>query len=221
MTGLTSRVVILGAGGHARVVLALLRAMGATVEGCLAPERPNSRWPREIPWLGSDDSLRSLNTKRDVLLANGIGSVVDCGPRRKAFEIARSAGFHFLTLCHPRATVEADVSLGEGAQVMAGAILQTGVQIGANAIVNTGAIVDHDSLIGDHAHLAPGTRLSGCVTVGSAVHIGTGAVVIQGVTIGKRAVVAAGSVVLADVTEESRVAGVPASPLPSRQGIKS
>jgi sugar O-acyltransferase (sialic acid O-acetyltransferase NeuD family) len=219
VTDPTSRVVILGAGGHARVVLALLRATGATVAGCVAPDRPDSRWPREIAWLGNDDSLRSLGTK-DVLLANGIGSIDDCGPRRKAFEVARSAGFHFLTVCHPRATVEADVSLGEGAQVMAGAILQTGVRIGANAIINTGAIVDHDSLIGDHAHVAPGSRLSGGVTIGSAAHIGTGTIVIQGITIGNGAVVGAGAVVLADVADDSRVAGVPAAPLRSRQGIK-
>ena len=211
----TRRVIILGAGDHARVVLALLRATGAVIEGCLAPERPDSRWPADVPWSGDDTNLRSIAV-RDVLLANGIGSVADCGPRRAAFERARSAGFQFVTLRHRSAVIEADVVLGEGAQVMAGAILQTGARIGANAIVNTGAIVDHDSVIGDHAHVAPGARLSGGVTVGPAAHVGTGSTVIQGIVIGAGAVVAAGAVVLSDVPDNVRVAGVPASLLQRR-----
>jgi UDP-perosamine 4-acetyltransferase len=197
-------------------VLALLRATGAVVEGCLAPERPDSRWPADVHWSGDDTKLRSI-VSRDVLLANGIGSVADSRQRQAAFEHARSAGFEFATLRHRSAVIETDVVLGEGAQVMAGAILQTGVRIGANAIVNTGAIVDHDSLIGDHAHVAPGAQLSGGVAVGPAAHIGTGAIVIQGVVIGTQAVIAAGALVLSNVPDNARVAGAPASPLQKRQ----
>ncbi len=212
MTGGASSVLILGAGGHARVVLATLCASGAVVEGCLAPQRPDGRWPAEIPWLGTDEDLRRLSNER-VVLANGVGSVGDSGRRRAAFELGRSAGFRFVILCHPKAIVEAKVALGEGAQIMAGAIVQTGVQIGSNAIVNTGAIVDHDSVIGDHAHVAPGARVSGGVVVGPAAHVGIGATIIQGVVVGAGALVAAGSVVVSNVPENACVAGVPAVPL--------
>jgi sugar O-acyltransferase (sialic acid O-acetyltransferase NeuD family) len=209
------RIVILGAGGHARVVLAALRACGEIVHGCLARDRPDGSWPGDVPWLGTDDMLNGLS-RSNVLLANGIGSVADCGPRRAVFETAQAAGFRFLTLRHPRVIIENDVVLSEGAQVMAGAILQTGVRIGANAVVNTGVVVDHDSVIGDHAHLASGSRLSGGVTVGPSAHIGAGATVIQGIVIGSGAVVGAGAVVLSDVAAKARVAGVPASPFASQ-----
>ena len=203
-------IVILGAGGHARVVLATLRAMGLSVRGCLAPESPGTGWPTDVPWLGGDEALAGL---KGVELANGVGSVGDVSRRKAAYEAGRAAGLAFVTPRHPSAIVEADAVLGEGAQVMAGAIVQTGVRLGCDVIVNSGAIIDHDCEIGDHAHIAPGVRLSGGVKVGAGAHVGIGAVVIQGVNIGAGAVMGAGAVVLADVAAGERVAGAPARPL--------
>lgn len=202
-------VLMLGCGGHAESLLATLRANGIEARGCISPYAPSSRWQKPIPWLGDDGDLCRFDPSR-VILLNGIGSVGDSARRRDVFERATAQRFSFLTISHPSAIVEADVVLGEGAQVMAGAILQTGVAVGTNSIVNTGAIVDHSCAIGAHAHLAPGVRLSGDVIVENGAHIGTGAVVIQGVTIGARALVAAGAVVIADVAAGQKVGGAPA-----------
>jgi acetyltransferase-like isoleucine patch superfamily enzyme len=100
--------------------------------------------------------------------------------------------------------------LGDGAQIMAGAILQTGVRVGRNVIVNTRAVIDHDSCLADHVHVATGAILAGGVKVGEASHIGAGATVIQEITIGRAVLVAAGAVVVSDVADDASVAGIPA-----------
>lgn len=214
MSATAPAVVILGAGGHARVVLSLLRALGRDVAGCIAPSSPDASWPADLPWLGDDAILARLDPAITEL-ANGIGSTGDPARRIAAYNSACAAGFRFPVLVHPGAIVDATALPGPGTQVMAGAILQTGVRTGRNVIVNTGAVIDHDCDIGDHVHLAPGTRLSGSVTVGAGAHLGTGAVAIQNLRIGAGALVAAGAVVLEDVPPGARVAGTPARPMRS------
>ncbi len=211
---MTVRVVILGAGGHARVVADALAAAGFSVAGVLTPDRPaGSRTVWGAPVLGDDGHLARLDPA-ETRLANGIGSTRDTGPRRAVFLRARDAGFDFPPIVHPRAVLAPDVVVGDGAQVMAGAVVQTGCVIGANVIVNTAATVDHDGRLGDHAHVAPGAVLSGGVTVGAGAHIGTGAVVIQNIRIGDAALVPAGAVVIGDVADAG------SAPAPAQRVIR-
>lgn len=212
--------VMLGAGGHARVLLAALDALGAKVIGCVCPASPDHHWPTSIPWLGGDDSLALLDIKA-VALVNGIGSIGSTDLRRKVYEGAKDRGFSFASVVHPAAILAGVVTLGDGAQVMAGAVLQTGVRVGANAIVNTGAVVDHDTSLGAHCHVAPGACLSGGVSIGVGAHVGTGASIIQGITIGEAALVAAGAVVVRHVAVGERVGGVPARPLTVRREVQN
>ena len=158
-------VVILGAGGHARVLVAAMALRGVVPIGCVAPERPAGEWPVTIAYLGSDDVLGTLDV-RAYRLVNGRGSVASTYGRRWIFESARQRGFTFDSVVHPAAIVAGAVTLGEGAQLMAGAILQVGAVLGDNVIINTGAIVDHDCRIGAHSHVATGARLAGGVIVG-------------------------------------------------------
>jgi UDP-perosamine 4-acetyltransferase len=143
----------------------------------------------------------------------GVGGTRDSGPRRRAFERLRDAGFELPEIVHSAATVSAWARLGRGAQVLAAAAVNADAEIGDGAIVNTGAIVEHDCRIGEHAHVAPGARLAGLVVVGPDAHVGIGAVVIEGVRVGGGALVAAGAVVVRDVEDGERVAGIPARPL--------
>jgi UDP-perosamine 4-acetyltransferase len=207
-----TKVVILGAGGHARVLVSALRKMNTIVVGCIAPEAPDGRWPSDIPWLGPDSVLASRDPAR-VRLVAGLGGIRSNERRRQLFEKAKAGGFMFQSVLHPDATIADDVSIEEGAAIMAGAIVQTGCRIGVNAIVNTGAILDHDCHIGAHAHIAPGCAISGGVTIGEGAHVGTGACVIQGVMIGPNALLAAGCVAVHDVAAGEVVAGVPARPM--------
>jgi UDP-perosamine 4-acetyltransferase len=204
-------VYLIGGGGHAAVLLATMRALGIECTGCISAA-PFAHGASELPWLGGDEVLPALQAS-GVYLVNGIGSVSSMNLRRLIFERCKAMGFTFISLVHPSAVVEANVELSEGAQVMAGAILQTAVFVGRNSIINTGAIVDHDCKIGAHCHLASGVRISGGAKIGESTHVGTGASVIQEIAIGANAMVGAGAVVLSNVEAWGRVAGVPARSL--------
>lgn len=201
--------IILGAGGHARVLLSAIQAAGGTVRGCLAPARPDSHWPGDVPWLG-DDSLLHRFDPATTPLANGLGSTDDTTIRWHVYENAKAAGFSFPVIRHPAAVIDPSTILHEGAQIMAGAIVQIGARIGENATINTGARIDHDVEIGAHAHVATGAVVLGDVRIGERAHVGAGAVVIQGITVGQGALVAAGAVVIRHVGSGAAVAGVPA-----------
>lgn len=209
-------VLIIGAGGHAVVVLDVLRAMGADTIGYAdtAPALHGAN-VRGMPVIGGDEAVFERYPPERVMLANGVGGNRPTGERRAVFERFSDRGYRFLTLIHPSAIVSPSVTLGAGVQVMAGAVLQPSVTVGANSIVNTRASIDHDCSIGGHVHVAPGAVLSGGVSVADGAHLGAGCVVIQGMRIGERALVAAGAVVVRDVPALGRVAGNPARELPT------
>ena len=119
-------------------------------------------------------------------LVNGLGSVGNTELRAGIYYKFKKLGYSFCQVIHPTAILAKDCILGEGVQVMAGVVVNTGTRIAADSIINTGAVVDHDCVIGSHVHIAPGATLSGGVHVGDGSHIGTGATVIQGVSIGSR-----------------------------------
>jgi len=207
---MTKPVVILGGGGHARVVIDALRCAGHVIAGVIDPKAEVAQTlPAGVKWLGEE--LASRARASDVTVAIGVGSVEASihNPRVKLFTEAKTFGFEILSVRHPSAVVAADVELGEGSQVMAGAILQPGVRTGINCIVNTRASLDHDCRLGDHVHVAPGVVLSGTVRIGNGTHLGTGAIVIQNIRIGDWAMIAAGAVITSDVQPGARVAPGP------------
>jgi len=203
----TLPVLIIGGGGHGRVVLDALICAGHNVLGVCDPN-PGvaARLPEDIPYLGGDEAAQAYD-RAAVLLANGVGSIADTTQRQAVFDGFALRGYRFLTLRHPSAILADDAVIGEGTQLHAGSIVQTGARIGANVLLNTGAQVDHDCEIGAHCHLAPGVVLSGGVRIGPGCHVGTGAVVIQNLAIGAGAVIGAGALILRDVAPGERVTG--------------
>lgn len=202
-------VIIIGAGGHAKVLYDCLRLLDVEVLGALDKCPSKEDGAPSIPILGDDSTIHDYATDA-VELVNGIGSVGDTSLRAAIYNKFQKLGYSFRTVVHPSAIVARDCNLSEGVQVMAGAVVNTGAKISMDAIINTGAIVDHDSFIGRHVHIAPGCTISGGVHVGDGAHLGAGSTVIQGVVIGSKALVGAGAVVLKDVLAETKVAGVPA-----------
>ncbi len=189
----STRAVLLGAGGHAKVVLSLARACGLDVAGVCDPalaRAGESRW-RGLAVLGGDEALQKLSNDAWVLL-NGVGQVVGNNARRALYERARAQGFRFPALVHPHAWIDDSAQLADGVQVMAGAVLQADVRVGENSLINTRASVDHDGRIGPHVHVAPGAVLCGEVELAEEAFVGSGAVLLPGVHVGARAVVAAG-----------------------------
>jgi sugar O-acyltransferase (sialic acid O-acetyltransferase NeuD family) len=196
--------VVLCAGGHARVVIEALRSRGARPTA--VTDRDSTRvgsFLGGIPIIGSDEDILAMKAD-SVELANGLGnrasrSSPGLAGRRELFGRFAALGYAFPVISHLSAVIASDVSPGEGAQVMAGAIIQPGARIGRNVLVNTRAVVEHDCQIGDHCHIAPGAVLCGGVSVGEGTHVGAGAIILGGVNLGAGSVVAAGTVVARDV----------------------
>lgn len=213
------KVLLIGAGGHAKVIIDLLRFnRGIELVGLVDKEGEGG--PREVlgvPVIGTDRRLEEFFQRgiRHALVA--VGSVGDNRLRKSLYERARAIGFSFINAVHPAAVVSRNTKFGEGNVVMAGAIIGPGVTLGDNIIVNTGAVIEHDCVVGDHVHIAPGAKIAGGVVIGAGSHIGIGAVIIQGKVIGENAIIGAGSVVIGDVPDNVVVIGVPGRVKSERQ----
>lgn len=194
--------IVVGAGGHAKVVVATARAAGFRV-AAVVDDAPG-RWGSAVlgvPVAGPSDPVLHDPAAQVVLAIGGNAA------RRQR---AAGARCRFVSLVHPSAVVDPSVALGAGSVVFAGAVIQPDAVLGAHAIVNTGASIDHDCVLGEAVHVAPGTRLAGNVTLGDEVFLGIGAVVIPGVAIGAGTTVGAGAAVVHDLPGGVIAVGVPA-----------
>lgn len=189
--------IMIGAGGHAKVLHALAVAAGHSIIGVCDPhlaQKCQTHW-RGIPVLGGDEVLEKVDPSA-VGLINGIGQQVWGGSRREVYCRLRQAGFTFPVMVHPTACVAPSAELADGVQVMAGAVVQPDCRLGKNTIINTRASVDHDCHVGADVHLAPGVTVCGSVDIHDQVFIGAGATIIQNLSIGHGSVVAAGVTLL-------------------------
>ncbi|MEH6469995.1 MAG: acetyltransferase [Halopseudomonas sp.] len=192
---MTKKLIILGSGGHAHVLIDCLRALGKTPLGIIDPNKQRGESSLfGLPVLGGDEAVFDYSPD-ETMLINGIGAMPGTNLRQTLYQRFSEAGFSFVTVVHPNAYVAEDAVLAEGVQVMAGAVIQAGSQLGNDCIVNTGACIDHDCRIAAHGHISPGATLCGNVQLGEHVHIGSGAVIIQGLNIGANSVIGAGAIV--------------------------
>lgn len=213
------KVVGLGAGGHAKVVIEALRLSGGHDVVGLLDLKPEL-WDTEVlgvPVLGGDGLLAELNAQGVGLAFVGVGGVGDTAPRRRLYELALDHGFQIIRAIHPRSVLSPSAQLGEGPTVLAGAVINAEAVLGDNVIVNTGSIVEHDCVVGSHVHVATGAVLAASVTIGDGAHIGAGSTIRQGISIGQGALVGAGAAVVKDVAPFTVVTGVPATVLEHRE----
>jgi UDP-perosamine 4-acetyltransferase len=215
----TSGCVILGAGGHARVVLDALVAQSRWQRFAFLDRDPalRGRMVAGVPVAGDDDDLAHAGDNGFTHFIVGVGGIGDNTPRLALFEKGLAAGLEPASAVHPAARLAASSTIGDGTAVLAGVVVNPDAAIGRNVVLNTGCIVEHDCRIGDHAQVSPGAIVLGGVSIGRLAYIGAGAVLIQGVRIGEGAVVGAGAVVLADVPDGARAVGVPAVCTPRRR----
>ena len=212
MTKKLDEIILLGGGGHAKVLIDLINtSMQFEISGILDTQLEIGTKVLNVPVLGDDDLLSGLYSKGIKNVCIAIGSVKDNTRRRNLFDKVKQMGFLVPYLLHPQAIISKNVRFSEGVQIMAGVNVQTDSLFKENTIINTGAIIEHDCSIGSHVHICSGVVISGGCTVGDGTFIGAGATVMQGINIGKCVTVAAGAVVVKDVPESSMVKGVPAS----------
>jgi UDP-perosamine 4-acetyltransferase len=199
-------VILLGAGGHAKVVIEILQANGETVDYCvsgtLGPDTCAG-----VSVLEGDEHLPLLRQRGYCRAFVAIGSNAS---RQRMADVVRRVGFQLINAISPHAVISPSVRLGGGIAVMAGAVINAASVIDDLVIINTGATIDHDCHIGSGAHIGPQCALAGKVTVGEGTFLGTGAKAIPGIQIGRRGTVGAGAVVIRNIPDGAVAVGVPA-----------
>lgn len=189
--------IILGAGGHARVLIETLRGQGEIL-ACLDPR--SELWGKSldgVPVKGSDQVLDEQDAA-SVLLVNAVGTSA-LAARRGLFEKWRAKGFSFPPIVAPSAVCASTAKLAAGAQALTRSVVHPGAVVGENTVINTGAIIEHDCLVGAHVFVGPGAILCGAAKADDGCLIGAGAVILPGVRIGAGALIPAGTVVRKDI----------------------
>lgn len=201
--------IVIGGGGHTRVLLAMTQTADLTVRGIVTsnPELVGTT-VLGVPVLGLEDEV--VIDPAEVTIINGVGNLAShngpgLAPRIALYDRYCARGLDFLSLISHHAMVQAYVTIGRGVQIMPGAVVQPGAVLGDNVIVNTRASIDHDVTVAAHCHIAPGAVLCGQVVVGEATHIGAGAVIIQKVRIGRDVVIGEGAIITRDVPDSAVV----------------
>lgn len=196
-------VVVLGAGGHAKVTLRVLELLDYDILGVYDDD------PGKHGKLILDYVVRG--SLEDALKADCKNAVLAIGDNATRWRVAaRFPDLQWITAIHPNAWVDPSASIGIGTVIFAGAVIQADTTIGKHAIINTCASVDHDCVLGNYTHIAPGAHLAGQVIVGIGGFVGIGAVVIPSRRIGDWAVIGAGGVVVRDVPDHVIAVGAPA-----------
>ena len=195
------RIVVVGAGGHGKVVADAVRAgdafeVAAYVDE-LATQRDGDLYLGARVIAGND----ALGRARELGIGYAIAAFADCKARLGCCERLLAHGFEIVSVVHPRAFVAGDVSIGAGTFLAAGAIVGTGTVLGESVIVNTGAVVDHDCVLGDAVHVEQRAVLAARVHVGRVTTIGIGATVDKERRIGAHARIAPGTIVTRDVDD--------------------
>ncbi len=202
------KIVVIGGGGHAKVVISILKKnRDHDVIGYVDPV--NNGQILGVPYIGDDSVLSNLAKQEVTQAVIGIGHAADPSLRMSLADKTLEMGFSFPAIISPDAIVNEDIELGKGTVVMDGAVINASLRTGSFVIINTGSLVDHDCQIGNYSHVGPGAVLCGGVNIGDGVLIGAGAIVCPGKIITDNCVIGAGTVVTGDCKQKGTYVGVP------------
>lgn len=207
------KVVIIGAGGHAKVIADIIEKSGDTVYGFLDDNKATGeKVLEEYKILGKIDDCIYLQEKDKQLYF-----VIAIGNNYIRKSIYEKYKLNYYTAIHPTAVIGMQVNIEEGTVVMANACINSNTKIGKNCIINTGVIVEHDNIIEDYVHISPNATLCGTVKVGTFTHIGAGAVIKNNIEITNDCIIGVGAVVVKNIEEKGIYVGIPARRMEIRQ----
>ena len=198
---MSERVILIGGGGHAKVISDIVHACGDTVVGILDDGLEIGTDVQGVPVVGSAIDAEKFTDCRFV---------VAVGNNTIRHRIVDALEVSWYTAIHPSAVVSPSAAVGEGSVVMPMAVINAGARVGCHCIINTAAVVEHDNEICDYAHVSCGAVLTGAVHVGVEALVGAAAVVRNNLHIGEGCVVGAGAVVTTDLLEKGTYVGIPA-----------
>lgn len=201
-----SKLIIIGAGGHGKVVTEIAKKNGYNNISFLDDDigvKKNLDYPVVGTLQDIDDYSHC-----DFFIAIGDATI-----RRKLFLKLKQKGFSIITLIHPSAIISSNCEIGEGTVLMAATVLTNNCKIGKGCIINTASSVDHDSVIGDFVHISIGARIAGNVFICENTVLGAGSVVINNIRIESKCIIGAGAVVIKDIKKNGTYIGVPAKKL--------
>ncbi len=200
---MSEQVIVIGGGGHAKVVIDCIESMGDTVVGILDDALPVGTKVQNIPVLGK--VLECVGyTDYKLIIAIGNNLI------RARLSVILEGKADWYTAVHPSAVVSRYAHIGEGSVVLANAVVNASARIGAHCIINTSAVVEHDNFIDDFVHISPSASLGGTVKIGKLTHVGIGSVVKNNIEICEDCIIGAGAVVVKNITEEGTYVGIPA-----------
>ncbi len=200
-------IILIGAGGHAHSCIDVIEQQGKYhIAGLVG--MPHEMRGKHLGYevIATDDDLPQLAKEYGYALIS-LGQILSPGSRIRLYQQAISLGFQLPVIVAPTAYVSHHATLGAGAIVMHGAIVNAGVRVGDNCIINNRSLLEHDATVEDHCHISTGVILNGGVTIGAGSFVGSGTVMKEGVIIGKDCVIGMGLSVRHNQLDHARYTG--------------
>ena len=200
-----NKLVIIGAGGHGKVVADIALKIQKYKEIVFLDDNENVKECLGFPIVGKSENVEQYIEESDFFVAIGNGNT-----RKRVTEYLVEQGANVISLIHPSAAIGSGVTIGKGTVVMAGVVINSDAKIGQGCIINTCSSVDHDCALGNYVHVAVGAHICGTVNVGENTWIGAGAIVKNNVDVCNNCMIGAGTVVIKDIKEVGTYVGSPA-----------
>lgn len=199
------KLLIIGAGGHGKVVADIALKMDRWKEIAFLDDNEDIKTSMGIEVIGKSADMYRYIKDYDIFVAIGTNEM-----RKIIQEKLEIRGANIPVLIHPEAVIGREVEIGVGTVIMAGVVVNCCTTIGKGCIINTGATIDHDNLIEDYVHISPGVHTAGAVRIGKGTWLGIGSIVSNNITITSGCTIGAGAVVVKNIGKSGTYVGIPA-----------
>jgi sugar O-acyltransferase (sialic acid O-acetyltransferase NeuD family) len=205
------KVIVIGSGGHAKVIIDIINEMGCySIIGITSTSLIKGDLFVGYEVLGDDNALTNYRNDSQISVAMGLGGYTNNDLRKKVYNNIKKLGYNFINVIHPNSILSKTIKLGEGVTIFPGVIINSYANIGNNVIIATGSTIDHETNIGDHVLISAGVTIGAYTEIEDEVLLALGSKVISGLKIGKKSLIAAGAMLVSSTNENSKMFGIPA-----------